>query len=146
MRPKSFVDKVHADHLWAHRADFDHRVDGVIVHVNTDVYGTGTYKWKEHSTVDLYVGDVDLAASSTYQYHTRDGPVPEQILSRKVEFTPSCVHYTTGHVVEFLVTVEVTSIRFFAVRIRPDKTYANSSYVVNATIQDVIDDVRVNEL
>jgi hypothetical protein len=161
MRPKSFVDKLHANHLWCHRADFDHRVDGVIVHVNTDVYGTGVFKWKEHSTIDLRVGadarpppstttttttTTAVGPAATHEYHTFDAPLPKHILNRTIMFTPSCVHYSTGNIVEFLVTVDVETICLFAVRLRLDKAHANSTHVVLATIQDVIDDVRVDEL
>ena len=51
-------------------------------------------------------------------------------------------------VVEYLVKKlpNNATIELFAVRKRPDKKIANSLYVFTATVQDVLDDVRVEEL
>lgn len=145
MRPKSFVDLVHARRLWNERIDVDHRVDGLIMNVANCKYVVGTasngeiLKWKPQPTVDLKVeGD---AVSFL------EGPLSSKIHGKSVKILTSRVQTTsTTNVFEFLIRLRDDVVEFFPLRLRSDKTHANSERVVLATVQDVIDDVKIEEV
>jgi len=139
MRPKCFVERRHASRMWNDRADFDHRVDGVILHPCKSTYGTGiVYKWKEHSSVDLRVSGDGV--------HTREGPLATTLIGRNVQLKDSKIERVVGNIVEFLITVDATTVYLFPLRVRVDKSEPNSARVVVATVQDVLDDVIVDDI
>lgn len=143
MRPKCFVQVSHATGLWSSRTDLDHRVDGVILARQHSAYTLGTaydkssLKWKPHSTIDLHGPDDRLLMQN-------DEPVPPKISELHVVVDPSVVPCMGLR--EFLVTIDATHVRLFAIRLRTDKAHANSRKVVEATIQDVIDNVTLNDI
>jgi hypothetical protein len=146
MRPKRFVDCEHSPRLWHERNDLEHLVDGLIIQRADAPYVLGTaedgscFKWKEHCTVDLR-GAPDV------QLHCADVPLPHVLCDgRVVEVAPSRVVGTEDTVVEYHVTCAVDRIRLFAVRHRTDKATPNGLRVVVATVRDVIDDVRPDDL
>ena len=145
MRPKRFVDRKHAARVWAERGDADHRVDGLILHKCNAayVYGTATgavLKWKPDSTVDL--------AGPPAALRCGDGPLGPRIGSRTVVVRDDSrvVTETDEDVLEYHVAVAGDVVSLFAMRKRPDKCTANSMRVIAATVQDVVDAVRVEEL
>ena len=144
MRPKVFVDMRNAERMWNDRGDVEHRVDGIILQRKDAPYTLGTashgeiLKWKEKSSVDL--SGPSLAAV--------DAPLPEVILNRTVVISKDSriVAAHEDDVVEYLVTVNDTSVVFFALRRRVDKSHANGIKVVLATVQDVIDAITPVEI
>jgi hypothetical protein len=136
MRPKVFVDRCHTQRLWTDHMDAGHRVDGLILQRMDAPYDkTGdlppSFKWKEHSTVDL--------RGPTHQC-AGDEPLPARIVERPVHVVERRVTPTTDDdVVEYCVEVDAHEVRFVAVRQRLDKRTANGLSVVLATVQDVID-------
>lgn len=149
MRPKRFVGRAHAARLWAERHDAEHRVDGLILQDLDAPYACGTaedgeaYKWKHASTVDLARGaDGALRAA--------DGPLPAALHGRAVRAEANRVSEAAAArgvaVLEYLVTVAPDEVVLVPTRTRPDKDHANGLRVVAATVKDVLDDVRVDEL
>ena len=139
IRPKCFVERHHAARLWNDRVDFDHRVDGIILHSCASSYGANAvYKWKEHSTVDLRVVGHDV--------ETREGRLPQTMLGRSVEIKESKIERAENNIVEFMVRVDDTTIYLYPLRLRVDKSDPNSARVVLATVQDVLDDVSVYDI
>ena len=144
MRCKNFVDMENATRLWKDRSDVQHRVDGLILQKNSSTYPLGaarrgeSYKWKEKSTVDLTDGGRSGA----------DGPVPATLFGRalRVSGDSKITEAKEGGVVEYLVTVTEHEVELFALRRRVDKSTANGLCVVSATVHDVIEAVRVDEL
>ena len=147
MRPKHFVALQHAEKLWSARNDCGHRVDGLILqrydtpYVHGTVEDGSTFKWKEHSSVDLQrVSDGRLRAA--------DAPLPETLLGRRVVVETSRVAELApaNAILEYVVTVADGAVSLFPTRTRPDKTSANGLRVVVATVQDVVDAVTPAEL
>lgn len=144
LRNKVFVHLDNAVRLWNDRSEVQHRVDGVILQRNDARYVCGgakngeSYKWKEKSTVDLIGWDLS----------TGDGPLADRLYGRNIRRSTQSVVVPTcdTDVVEYLVVVKDHEIELFAIRRRVDKTTANARRVVEATIRDVIDGVRVDEL
>lgn len=143
MRPKIFVEQRFAVDIWNDRGEAGHRVDGLIFCHSDASYvsgmaGVAAYKWKEHSSVDLTYSDQEELATS-------DGPLGSELLGRPVVVHKNRV-VSSSSIVEYDVTVKEGSVHFFATRTRPDKNMANSRYVVERTVQDVLDGVQVHEL
>lgn len=145
MKPKTFVDRMHATRLWNERNDCEHRVDGIILQSMDAAYTVGTaeddsvFKWKEHSTVDLR-GVPPLV-------HAADAPLPARLCDRNVVFETSRVAATSDQdVIEYHVDVTEREVRLMPVRTRPDKTSANGLRVITATVEDVIHAITPEEL
>jgi len=139
MRPKCFVERRHATRLWNDRADFDHRVDGIILHPCMSSYAaSAVYKWKEHSSVDLRIVRDGV--------ETREGQLSTAFAGRRVEIKESRVECTENSIVEFMVTVDDSTVHLFPLRVRLDKSEPNSARVVAATVQDVLDNVKVEDI
>lgn len=145
MRPKLFVELKHSQRLWHGRNESDHHVDGLILNKASSEYTIRTaqngsvYKWKPQSTIDLHVEGQALC--------TMEGPLPAQIHGRRVVILESRVKATEKHpIIEFLITLhDDDTIELFPVRSRPDKHKANSVSIVRSTVQDVVDNIRVDE-
>jgi hypothetical protein len=145
MRPKSFVDVRHTHRLWNERIDVDHRVDGLILNKKNSKYVVGTasngsiFKWKPQSTIDLKSVDGKL--------FTLEGMLPDKIHAKQVIVLDSRVRATPNDdIVEYLITIEGDTLKLFPLRSRPDKNNANSERIVLATVQDVIDDVKIEDI
>ena len=144
MRPKTFVEIDNAQRLWDGREGVEHRVDGIILQRNDSTYTLGTasagesFKWKEKSTVDLTGPDAQAA----------DGRLPESYFGRRVFLSPdSKIQAESAEdVIEYLITVTDTAVVLFGLRRRVDKDRANGLKVVKATIKDVMDQIRPDEL
>ena len=154
MRPKRFVDRAHAVRVWSERNDAEHRVDGLVVH-RADasyVHGTATgavYKWKPRHTVDLAGPDLRAA----------DGPLdvggrPVRVLESRVTATKDdeVAEYLLEVVKENDATDEGNKRRrrevvtLFAMRTRPDKRVPNGLRVIQATVQDAIEQLTPEDL
>ena len=145
MKPKTFVDRMHAARLWNERNDSEHRVDGIILQSLDAPYIMGTaeddsvFKWKEHSTVDL--------RGIPPNVHAAEVPLPARLCDRNVVFETSRVAATGEHdVIEYHVGVTDHDVRLLPVRTRPDKTSANGLRVITATVEDVIHAITPEEL
>ena len=145
MRPKSFVNVMHSHRLWNERIDVDHRVDGLILNKKNSEYVVGTasngsiFKWKPQSTVDLKSVDGKL--------FTLEDLLPDKIHEKQVNVLDSRVRATANNdIVEYLITIQGDTLELFPLRSRPDKKNANSERIVIATVQDVIDDVKIEEI
>lgn len=145
MRPKRFVDLQHAARVWSERNDSEHRVDGLIVHRADAAYKHGTatgtiYKWKHEHTIDL-LGTPDAL-------HAADAPLPSTLLKRRVVVDDSQSRVLLGKdlVTEFHVNVTDDCVTLFPMRRRPDKTFPNGLRVVQATVQDVIENLQPEDL
>lgn len=142
VRVKRFVMREHIRQLWDERQNVDHRVDGIIFHRKDSIYTLGTandgsvLKWKPEATVDLY---------GTTPPRTLEQPVVT-LCGRAVRVRPSRVALRDDAVFEFGILLEVDGISLVAVRERSDKSAPNSLRVVEATVQDVIDDIKIDEL
>ena len=146
MKPKTFVDRMHATRLWNERNDSEHRVDGIILQALDAPYTMGTaeddsvFKWKEHSTVDL-------RGVPPHNVHAAEAPLPARLCDRDVVFETSRVAATSEKdVVEYHVDVTEREVRLLPVRTRPDKTSANGLRVITATVEDVIHAITPEEL
>jgi hypothetical protein len=149
MRPKRFVDRAHAARLWAGRHEAEHASDGLVLQDLDAPYVCGTaedgeaYKWKESSTVDL-------AREGDGAPRAADGPLPATLHGRAVRVEANRVSEAAAArgvaVLEYLVTVTADEVVLLPTRTRPDKERANGLRVVAATVKDVLDDVRVDEL
>lgn len=144
LKPKRFVDRVHAPRLWAERGEAEHRVDGIVLQRADVPYTMGTaddgsvFKWKEHSTIDLTGPSDDLRAA--------DGPLTSHVGTRRVEVVPSRVIGAKGVVTEYHVAVDDARVVLFATRHRTDKGDANGLRVVHATVRDVVDALTPEEI
>jgi hypothetical protein len=145
MKPKTFVDRMHAMRLWNERNDSEHRVDGIILQSLDAPYIMGTaeddsvFKWKEHSTVDL--------RGVPPHVHAAEAPLPARLCDRDVVFETSRVAATGDQdVIEYHVDVMDREVRLLPVRTRPDKTSANGLRVITATVEDVIHAITPEEL
>ena len=146
MKPKTFVDRMHATRLWNERNDSEHRVDGIILQALDAPYTMGTaeddsvFKWKEHSTVDL-------CGLPPHNVHAADAPLPTRLCDRDVVFETSRIAATSEKdVIEYHVNVTEGEGRLLPVRMRPDKTSANGLRVITATVEDVIHAITPEEL
>ena len=144
MRPKTFVERQHAERLWSERSEAEHRVDGLIIQDMTASYVTGAaedgsvFKWKEHSTVDL---------KGPALHTIEKNPIPSVLDGRCVRAIQSQVSPRTSQdVVEYLIDVQEDEIRLMPIRMRPDKTTANSLRVVIATIDDVLHSITPEDI
>lgn len=147
MRPKHFVQRTHAERLWAERTDTDHRVDGIILQdadAPYTVFGTGRYdsilKWKEHATVDLHT------AAGTRPC-TDKGEVPHTVGARTVDFKESRIEAEpAGGVFEYSVRVTAKTVELMAIRKREDKLTPNTEYVFLETVKDMADNMTPQDI
>lgn len=142
MRSKNFVDHIHSDRLWKESSDVEHRVDGLILQAARMGYTFGSaldgsvLKWKDASSVDLQ--GTSLCTS--------DGQLPSELAGRRVVVDSSSrIVPNDDEVVEYVVSVTEAEVTLFAIRRRPDKLSANSLFVVERTVQDVVDAVSPSE-
>jgi hypothetical protein len=143
-RPKRFVGLKHASRLWSERSEADHRVDGVVACRCEDPYVKGSalggcmFKWKEFATVDLQ-GNNKLRLS--------DAPLPATFEALQIRLCASGVKATSHDVIaEYLITVDAKFVNLFALRLRPDKSEANTLRVFELTVKDVIEQISIEEL
>jgi len=146
MRPKVFVDRRHAVRLWSERADCEHRVDGIILQNLRAPYRVGTsndgeiFKWKEHSSIDLMGG-------GGHPLRTAEGrELPTALHGRAVRVVDSRIVGGEGVVVEYDVEADDAEVRLMATRTRPDKRTANGMPVVLSTVEDVLHNIRPEDL
>ena len=145
VRPKTFVDRMHAERLWSERCKMDHRVDGIVIQRSNSPYEMGTskagtsLKWKPESTVDLE-GPLGLSSEGT----------PFETLHEGVIFGRSRIRASEGEIVEYLIRKNEdchdSPLELFAIRKRTDKKYANGDSVIRATIHDFFNHVTVERI
>lgn len=145
IRPKQFVDRIHAKRMWSFRHDATHRVDGVILNKASAPYNHGTarggsvLKWKEHTTVDFELRNGLLC--------TREAPLPDTLLGRRVIVHTSDVSPSVdGEICEFSIKIKDDKVQFFPVRRRKDKGFANGDKVLHAAVHDTLDPVRCDDI
>ena len=143
MRPKRFVGMEHAERLWNDRTEAGHRVDGLILQSANAPYKSGAaldascLKWKEHSSIDLSGPIEDL--------RTATQALPKTVRGRAITCLQSRVKgglkRTSTDIVEYMISVTDTAIFIMPMRVRWDKSRANSTDVVLATIDDILEHV-----
>lgn len=144
MMPKCFVDLQHVERLWNDRHESKHRVDGLILQRDDAPYIVGTakngtiFKWKEHHSVDL--------SSREGELYVLEGKLDPVLHGRRVKIAESRICADDDQVLEYHVAVTGEEIIFMAMRCRPDKLTPNSAKVVLATVQNVIEDIRPEQL
>ena len=146
VRPKRFVSIEHTRSVWDARAEAQHRVDGLVIHRCNAAYRNGSatdtiFKWKP-------VHSVDLAGPPTQLKHASGHVDANTFWGRKVVILPSrvaCVNDTD--VAEYHIDVATDgSVHLFAMRTRPDKRTPNSLKVIQATLQDFLDNILPEEI
>lgn len=154
MRPKVFVSVEHIPRLWKDRKEAGHHVDGIILQDPNRPYHPGTcrdgsiLKWKEHSTVDLKLGEGNtlLCGNGEVLPSILHSLPVERKLSRIDTPPSSSPSAFQGRVVEFFVEVKNKRVVFFGIRSRPDKDRANTLSVVLATLKDILDPITPDEM
>ena len=140
MQHKTFVERKHAMELWSKRSNMEHRTDGIIFQDADASYEMGTsrkltsMKWKPECTIDL----------EGQNMRTSEGNHIRNLLDEfSIQVLESRISARDGEVVEYLLRRgdEADSITLFAMRSRPDKTYANGDNVVRSTLYDLIENV-----
>ena len=148
MRPKTFVESMHAPWLWQDRHTSDHRVDGLILQREDAPYNPGAalcgsqLKWKVVPTVDL--------AGVPPNLRVRDN---DAIIRKSaghtlvVDETSEVVASDERDVIEYSMSKQPDdSVRLFALRRRPDKKHPNSKHVVEDTLRECLEAIQVDEL
>lgn len=148
MRPKTFVENMHAPWLWQDRHTSDHRVDGLILQREDAPYNPGAalcgsqLKWKVLPTVDL--------AGVPPNLRVRDGEASIQSIAGHtlvVDATSEVLATDEHDVIEYSMSKQPDgSVKLFALRRRPDKKHPNSRLVVEDTLRECLEAIQVEEL